>query len=201
MTCNKTFAECYALWNDGKNGASYHASVDNPEDTWEENGVVTEMSGDGTHVDYVANGNYGPTFDLVYHSDGTINLVQPSSYAIELSVTQNGHYYPSSGGVYTSVDVNVSSPTPSLESKAAIPTESQQIITADSGYDGLRSVTVGAIPSTYVGSEITRRNSTDLTISDATVTVPFGYYSSNASASITNGTLSNPTITYINAGK
>lgn len=152
VTCNKTFAECYALWHDGKNGASYHASVDNPEDTWEDNGVVTEMGGDSAHVDYVANGNYGPIFDLVYHSDGTIDHVQPSSYAIELSVTQNGYYYPSSGGVYTSVDVSVPSSTPSLQAKTATPTTSQQTITPDSGYDGLSSVTVDAMPSGTEGT-------------------------------------------------
>lgn len=72
------------------------------------------------------------------------------------------------------------------------PTESSQII-------GGRSmmmedaVTVNAIPSTYVGSGITRRSSTDLTASGATVTVPAGYYSAQASKSVASGTAGTPT--------
>lgn len=190
VTCNKTFAECYALWNDGKSGASYHASADNPEDTWEENGVVTEMGGDSTHVDYVANGNYGPIFDLVYHSDGTINLVQPSSYAIELSVTQNGHYYPpSSGGVYTSVNVAVPSSTPSLQAKTATPTTSQQVITADSGYDGLSQVTVSAMPTGTAGTPTATKG----TVSNHAVSVTPSV--TNTTGYITGGTKTGTAVT------
>ena len=94
---------------------------------------------------------------------------------------------------YASVDVNVSAPTPSLQTitKTYTPTESQQTetITAGSGYDGIEEVdvTVGAISTTYVGSGITRRSSTDLTASGATVTVPSGYYSAQASKAVSSG--------------
>lgn len=88
---------------------------------------------------------------------------------------------------YASVDVSV---IPSLQSKTNIsPTESSQTITADSNYDGLSSVQINAVSSTYVGSGITRRSSTDLTASGATVTVPSGYYSSQASKSVSSMTL------------
>ena len=56
------------------------------------------------------------------------------------------------------------------------------------GYDGLSEVgvTVGAISSTYVGSGITQRSSADLTSSGLSVTAPSGYYSSNASVTLSD---------------
>lgn len=91
--------------------------------------------------------------------------------------------------------------TPTLETitKSYTPTESQQTetITASAGYDGIEEVdvTVGAISSSYVGSGITRRSSTDLTASGATVTVPSGYYSAQASKAVASGTEGTPTAT------
>lgn len=80
--------------------------------------------------------------------------------------------------------------TTTLQSKTNItPTESSQTITADSGYDGLSSVQINAISSLYVGSGIARRSSTDLTASGATVTVPTGYYASQASKAVDNASL------------
>ena len=69
------------------------------------------------------------------------------------------------------------------------PTESSQTIEPDSGYDALSSVQINAISTTYVGSGIARKSSTDLTASGATVSVPAGYYSSNASKSVDTMTL------------
>lgn len=94
-----------------------------------------------------------------------------------------------------------SAPTPSYQSKTKSYTPSEtaqsETVTADSGYDALSqvSVSVGAVSSTYVGSGITRRSSTDLTASGATVTVPSGYYSSQASKAVSSGTAGTPTAT------
>lgn len=74
------------------------------------------------------------------------------------------------------------------------PTESEQTAVA-SGKFTTGAVKVGAISSTYVGSGITQRNSTDLTASGATVTAPAGYYATEASKSVASGTAGTPTAT------
>lgn len=68
------------------------------------------------------------------------------------TITANGTYAATddSADGYSSVTVNVASGSPTLQSKSVTPTTSAQTVTADSGYDGLSSVEVGAIPSSYV---------------------------------------------------
>ena len=68
------------------------------------------------------------------------------------------------------------------------PTESSQTI-GGSNYMMEGAVTVNAISSSYVGSGITRRDSTDLSASGATVSVPAGYYASSASKAVASGSV------------
>lgn len=100
-----------------------------------------------------------------------------------------------------------------LQTKTITPTSSQQIVNPDTGYDGfsqvtveasegqtinnqnktvtpseaVQNVTVDGIPLDYVGSGIDQRDSSDLTASGATVTVPEGYYENQASKAIATG--------------
>ena len=99
----------------------------------------------------------------------------------------------------TIIDVSESSPVLQRKTKEYTPTETSQseTISADGAYDGLEAVkvTVNAISSSYVGSNIERRSSTDLTTNTNTVNVPAGYYESAASKAISTGTAGTPTAT------
>lgn len=123
-------------------------------------------------------------------SQVTVNAI-PSQYIVPTgnkAITANG----TGIDVAQYATVSVAVPAPNLQSKSATPSETAQTIEADSGYDGLSSVSVGAISSTYVGSGITRRSSTDLTASGATVTVPAGYYTSQATKAVSSGSATAP---------
>ena len=89
------------------------------------------------------------------------------------------------GGLQPAIEGGVAS----LQSKSVNPSESEQLIEPDDGYDGLSDVTVGAISSTYVGSGITSRSSSDLSANDDTISVPAGYYASAASKAVASMTL------------
>lgn len=72
---------------------------------------------------------------------------------------------------------------PTQEALTITPTESSQTAVPSGKYT-TGAITVNAIPSNYVGSGITRRSSSDLTESKGTVTVPSGYYGSQATKQV-----------------
>lgn len=70
------------------------------------------------------------------------------------------------------------------------PSETTSYLSIPPGYLTNRGYyTIVGVSPTYVGSGITRRDSTDLTASGATVSVPAGYYAEAATKSVTTMTL------------
>lgn len=96
------------------------------------------------------------------------------------SITANGTYTPTSGKWFSSVDVNVPEKTFNTQTKTVTPNESKQTVSPDSGYDGLSSVTVNAISSTYVGSGITKKAAETIVPSTTDKTIASGQYLNGA---------------------
>lgn len=92
------------------------------------------------------------------------------------SITSNGTYTPTSGKWFSSVSVNVAGDSFNTQTKSVTPTESEQTVAPDAGYDGLSSVTVGAISSTYIGSGIAHKSATTYTPTESEQTISAGQY-------------------------
>ena len=184
-------------------------------DTTTVSSVEVSVSGDtptGTkEIEITENGT--TTENVAGYAYAEIDVNVPNTYAAEDEgkVVEQGELVSQSSATYTanntydttlinSVTVNVSdAPTLQTVSKTYTPTESQQTeqITPGTGYDGLAEVdvTVNAVSSSYVGSGVTRRSSTDLSASGNTVSVPAGYYENSASKAVASGTEGTPSAT------
>lgn len=126
----------------------------------------------------------------VNSSTGVITATTSASQNITPTVSA-GYVSVGTAGTVSVTGSNTSQLT-TQSAKTVTPTESEQTAVASGRYT-TGAVKVGAISSTYVGSGITQRDSSDLTASGATITAPAGYYSSSASKSVSTTTHPNPT--------
>lgn len=153
---DKTYSEIQMAYESGKTVAVEATPKEN-EDTPSVIGEWLPIYG-GTFT-YVVNefhyssvsGNFDSTIKKSYFLD-TNGITNPLNQ--NLWLTEDATATPSdvlSGKVFYNADGQqtgtATTPTPTLQSKTATPTTSQQVITADSGYDGLSQVTVSAMPS------------------------------------------------------
>lgn len=167
---------------------------DSQDDTWKPDRTLAEIQAAYTAGKNIAVVNAyatgGAWSDGWYQEHNQIfvyTLIAPYDDVFKLIV-----YNLDSNGISIDDTADLISPYFETVTKTYTPTESAQTETVtfdSSNYNGLQEVdvTVNAISSSYVGSGITRRDSTDLSASGATVSVPSGYYQSNASKSVASG--------------
>lgn len=112
---------------------------------------------------------------------GEVTLVQSIDGDAELTIIADGD-----AGTFMPI-------LPVLQdNKTATPTEQVQEITPDGQFNGLRKVTVEAIPSDYVGSDVV--HDPTITVDGPTVSIPEGYYTEDNTATVQTAEQATPTI-------
>ena len=117
---------------------------------------------------------------------GTSDLINPQNFESEISsiktekpeqeksisISTNGttEVTPDSGKVLSKVSVTTNV-QPTLQEKTVAPTTMQQIVTADSGKDGLSKVTVNAVTSSIDSNIVAENIKKDVTILDVVGTL------------------------------
>lgn len=84
------------------------------------------------------------------------------------------------GGQKVSIFGAADGTTIKTQAKTVTPNESQQVVSPDEGYAGLKSVTVNAISKTYVGSGITKKAAATYTPDTSNQTIGANQYLSGA---------------------
>lgn len=165
-----------------------------PDKTFAE--IVSAYNAGKTLAVIVGGGEWADTF---YYLDS-----MPDYFVYEVITNgQGADYIFDTNGVTVDFEFPIISPNFDSPSVTYTPSESVQTdaVTYDpnDGYNGIEqvNVTVNAIPSNYVGSGVTRRDSSDITIDigEGFVECEAGYYPTTTGKTLPNGSVNNPTAT------
>ena len=153
-----------------------------------------------TSTDLIASGATVTAPAGYYASNVSKSIDNGSLKSLGIAYNSDNHFLRVSGGVQTSgyleqqnktAEFNTAAYLPTQAAVTITPTESEQ--TAVEQYKWTTGIVkVGAISSTYVGSEITRRSSADLTASGSKIIAPSGYYAAAASKVVSGGSATTP---------
>lgn len=124
----------------------------------------------------------GTLYDNLYASEATrITYTPGDGILVGIVVSEDSNAYPQNGEqdgykyVYNgTLDDAVKEPV--LRSETVTPSEMEWTVIPGEGYDGLSSVTVKAISSTYVGSGVTKKEAQAYTPGDTAQEIPAGVY-------------------------
>ena len=171
--------------NDSDDLSASGATVTAPTGYYADDATYTISSGSAT----VSSSIVASPAISVNSSTGVISASVSGSFAITPTVSA-GYISSGTAGSVTLSGSNTSALS-TQDGTTVSPTESEQTAVAAGKYT-LGAVKVGAISSTYVGSDIPQNDSDDLTASGATVTAPAGYYAESASKTIASGSATTP---------
>lgn len=94
--------------------------------------------------------------------DGLSAVTVSAVSSTTLNVSANGTYTANNGVFYSQVVVAIAGSSVNLQTKAVTPSNTPIAVTPDSGYHGLSSVTVNAIPSSYADITNTTATASDV---------------------------------------
>ena len=100
------------------------------------------------------------TYDTGYDGLSSVSISAVSSTT--LNVSANGTYTANNGTFYSTVNVAIDDSEVLLQTKSVTPSNIPVSVTPDSGYHGLSSVTVNAIPSQYADVSDTTATTADV---------------------------------------